>query len=82
LIDLLPQGSGGLMDWANRQAHPDIEYHAVIRQGGDSLVPAFSQDLNQIPALRGKAKVWVTQTGHGLNPNDGLILLRILGKST
>lgn len=82
LIDLLPQGKGSILDWANRQTHPDIEYHAVIRQGGDELVPAFSQDLNQVPALRGKAKIWVTRASHKLNSNDGLILLRILGQSS
>jgi len=79
LIDLLPQGSGNLLDWANSQPHPDVEYHAVVRQAGDALVPAFSQDLNQVPALRGRARTWISPGTHGLNPNDGRLLLKILG---
>lgn len=80
LVDLLPAGYGGLLAWANQQPHPVINYHAVIRQGGDELVPAFSQDLNQVPALRGKAKVWVSRSGHSLNPGDGLTILTILSQ--
>ena len=42
------------------------------------MVPAYSQDMNQIPALRGKSKTWQTVTGHHLGPNDGMLLVRIL----
>lgn len=78
LIDMLPQGSGSLMDWANRQAHPDIEYHAIVRRNGDALVPAISQDMSQLPVLRGRVKVWLTNTSHNLNPVDGQLLVNIL----
>ncbi|TNF98998.1 MAG: alpha/beta fold hydrolase [Gammaproteobacteria bacterium] len=82
LIDLLPPASGSLLDWANHQPHPDIEYHAVIKQPGmapgDEMVPAYSQDMNQIPALRGKVSIWQTTTGHMLGPNDGVLLVAIL----
>lgn len=78
LVDLTPSVPGNLTDWLNRQPHPDIAYHAVVRQGGDALVPAFSQDLNQVPALRGRASLHLTPAAHGLNPADGELIARIL----
>lgn len=78
LIDLLPPGYGNVMSWANGQPHPAISYDAVVRQWGDELVPAFSQDMNNVPALKGKAKVWLSQTGHMLNIHDGELLISIL----
>jgi pimeloyl-ACP methyl ester carboxylesterase len=80
-VDLLPAGSGSLIDWANAQPHPALDYHAVIHEtvaGGDGVVPAVSQDLNQVPALRGHATVWINRSGHFLNPEDGRILVEIL----
>ena len=86
LIDLVPAGPGSLIDWLNHQPHPDIEYHSVIReipaQGGDELVPSFSQDLNRVPVLQGRATVYLTPAGHSLNPEDARILLSILSSST
>lgn len=85
LIDLVPAGPGSLIDWLNHQPHPGIEYHSVIReipaQGGDELVPSFSQDLNRVPVLQGKAKVHLTPAGHSLNPGDAGILLGILSRT-
>jgi len=42
------------------------------------VVPTASQDLNQVPALRGRAKVHPARARHGLNPTDGELLLDIL----
>lgn len=82
LVDLVPAAPGSLTGWLNQQPHPDIHYYAVIRQGpvyaGDELVPAFSQDLNQVPALQGRATVLRTASGHVLNPADGMLLVQIL----
>jgi len=65
------------LGWVNRQPHPAIQYYAAIRQygfnAGDEMVTAFSQGMNQIPALRGQAKIWMTHTGHSLNPQDGAL---------
>lgn len=76
LVDLVP---GNLTHWLNSQPHPDIRYTSIIHvhpgQGGDELVPAFSQDLNQVPALRGRAKVYQVPAPHGLSPGDGHLLL-------
>lgn len=82
LLDLLPAESGNVLFWLNQQPHPDIRYDAVVRQTafapGDQLVPAYSQDMNNIPALRGRVKVIVTSAGHGLNPHDGALLAGLL----
>ena len=80
LVGLTPAVPGSLIGWLNQQPHPDISYHAVVRNNGagDELVPGFSQDLNQVPALRGKAKVYMTPAAHSLNPADGALLAQIL----
>ncbi len=83
LFNLVPPAPGTLLYWLNIQPHPDIEYVSVIRSGGyviagDLIVPPFSQDMNQVPALRGKSKVYVTVQGHELTPNDGRLLAEIL----
>jgi pimeloyl-ACP methyl ester carboxylesterase len=82
LVDLTPPYPGSLLYWLNIQQHPDIAYHAVVRTGpvgmGDELVPVYSQDLNNVPALQGKAQVVAVNTGHVLNPQDGVVLAEIL----
>ena len=83
LFNLVPPAPGTLLFWLNAQPHPDIEYVSVIRNGGyriagDLVVPPFSQDMNQIPALRGKSKVWLSYQGHELTPMDGKLLAEIL----
>lgn len=80
LVDLAPLTLTG---WLNQQPHPNINYLAIIHDvpggAGDELVPAFSQDLNQVPMLRGRVSVVALLSGHGLNPGDGTILARNLG---
>ena len=82
LLDLLPAESGNVLFWLNQQPHPDIRYESVIRQtafaSGDELVPAYSQDMNNIPSLRGRVEVFVTPASHSLNPQDGALLAGIL----
>ena len=80
LVGLTPAVPGSLIGWLNQQPHPDIKYHAIVRNNGagDELVPGFSQDLNQVPALKGKAKVHSTPAAHFLNPADGHLLAQIL----
>ena len=82
LVDMQPAGPGSLIDWLNHQPHPAIEYHAVIHSppgyAGDEIVPAFSQDLNQVPSLRGRATVHIAPAGHALNPGDGVLVAAIL----
>lgn len=80
LIDLTPPAPGNLLGWLNHQQHPNIAYDAVIRDtglrmGGDMLVPAFSQDLNNVPALRGRAQVVLSPAEHWLQRADATIIL-------
>lgn len=85
LVDLVPSAPGSLIGWLNQQPHPGINYHAVIRRGpgydGDELVPAFSQDLNQVGPIQGRAKLYLTPASHTLNPADGQLLAQILKQS-
>jgi len=78
LVDLTPSSPGSLIGWLNQQPHPVINYHSIIRQQGDELVPAFSQDLNQVSQLKGKSKVHLTLASHELNPLDGQLIVNIL----
>ena len=65
------------------QPHPDIEYIGIVRGHeltlwGDWLVPAISQDLNNVPALAGRAILLTVPAGHELVPLDGVTLVGIL----
>ncbi|AHE99581.1 lipase family alpha/beta hydrolase [Thioalkalivibrio paradoxus] len=87
LVDLTPPAQGNLLGWLNAQEHPDITYDAVVRNtgfrmGGDLLVPAYSQDLNQIPALRGRATVTTSPLEHGLEPQDARLILERIAART
>jgi pimeloyl-ACP methyl ester carboxylesterase len=83
LVDLAPPVPGSLLYWLNAQPHPDIEYVSVIRTtpdgfAGDVVVPGFSQDMNQVPALRGKSRVVAAPSTHELLPGDGVLLAQLL----
>lgn len=83
LVDLAPAVPGSLLEWLNRQPHPDTKYISFVRVSpagtGDSVVPWFSQDLNQVPALQGRAQTVYVQAGHSLAPVDGDALAEVLG---
>jgi len=71
--------------WLNQQPHPDIEYISVVREDRrgydkDWLISANSQDLNNVPALRGKATAYIVSQDHPLNREDGHLLASILAK--
>lgn len=84
LIDLTPARPGNLLYWLNGQPHPDIAYHSILRTGpvglGDELVPVFSQDMNNVYSLKGRSQVVAVATGHALNPQDGMALVKILSE--
>jgi len=61
----------------NRQPHPDIQYVSIVRVG-DSIVPPYSQDMNNIPALRGRALPVIVHSQHHLHPADGGLLASLL----
>jgi pimeloyl-ACP methyl ester carboxylesterase len=82
LLDLSPAMPGSVLFWLNEQPHPRIEYISIVRSApfglGDLLVPGFSQDLNNVPPLAGKATVHVTPAAHALVPPDGAMVARLL----
>ena len=82
LLDLSPAVPGSALFWLNAQNHPDIEYVSIVRAApfglGDMLVPGFSQDLNNVPPLAGKARLYVTPAAHALVPADGGMLARLM----
>ena len=80
LIDLLPPSTWNMLGWLNRQPHPDILYFSVVRSHGDRVVPPFSEDMNQTPALAGRSYLILSGSDHELTPMDGVIILDILNR--
>lgn len=83
LLDLTRPRPGNMLFWLNSQPHPDINYISVVRLdpvgfAGDDLVPGHSQDMNNVPTLKGRSTVFATPQGHTLTPNDGETILQIL----
>jgi pimeloyl-ACP methyl ester carboxylesterase len=87
LYDLTRPHPGNMLYWLNSQPHPDIKYVSIIRTdpvgfAGDDLVPGYSQDMNNVPALHGKSSVITTPSGHSLVTQDAITLLNILTTTT
>jgi pimeloyl-ACP methyl ester carboxylesterase len=82
LLDLTPAYPGTMLYWLNQQPHPDIAYISIMRSGpvglGDELVPSFSQDMNNVYALSGKAETHSMPVSHSLQSADGVKLVEIL----
>lgn len=86
--DLLPSRPGRFLFWLNHQPHPPIRYVSVVHLDdnpfpfgfGPAIVPDFSQDMNRVPALAGRAETILTGAGHKLVPPDGALLARLLRK--
>lgn len=82
-FDLVRERPGSLLFWLNRQPHPQARYISVVRDGnlswiGDLVVPVWSQDMNQVEQLRGRAVSIASDGNHGLERRDGKLLLDIL----
>jgi pimeloyl-ACP methyl ester carboxylesterase len=84
LLDLAPEWPGNLLYWLNRQPHPSIRYVSIVRTGpvgmGDEVVPAFSQDMNNIQALNGRSETRLFSVSHALQPLDGRVLTELLAE--
>jgi hypothetical protein len=80
--DLSRENPQGVLFWLNRQPHPAARYVSVVRADssllGDLVVPSASQDMNHVPALRGRSVRIEVRDGHGLSPGDGPVLVEIL----
>lgn len=82
-FDLVRERPGSLLFWLNRQPHPQARYVSVVRDEslswvGNLVVPVWSQDMNQVVQLRGRAVSIPSDGNHGLEQNDGMLLLHIL----
>ncbi len=81
--DLLPEQPGRFLYELNRQPHPEAQYVSIVRNpnaidGGDLVVPSYSQDMRQVFALKNKAQSYVVNGGHSLNENDGQIIFDLI----
>jgi len=82
-VDLVRPQPGTLLYWLNGQPHPDIEYFSIVRGQsefgqGDYVVPTYSQDMNNIPALQGRSSLINIPVHHGLEPVDGSVIVNVL----
>ena len=78
--DLMREHPSSLIFWLNRQPHPKAFYASIVRIVGDKWVAPYSQDLNDVPALRGLATTITSVGTHHLQPADGAILVDLLNR--
>lgn len=85
--DLSRENPGNLLGWLNRQPHPRARYISVIRvedarvpARGDSIVVGWSQDMNSVPALRGRSQRIISPGPHYLRASDGVLLANIFDR--
>lgn len=69
------QKRGGYLYWLNHQQHPRIYYFSIVRHNKslrkfDFVVPPFSQNMNNVSALRGQSVVIGSKGTHFLNKQD------------
>jgi triacylglycerol lipase len=82
-VDLVRPRPGSLLFWLNSQKHPDLQYFSIVRgqsaiMSGDYIVPGYSQDMNNVPALSGRSTRIAVGTQHGLEMVDGSIIVNLL----
>jgi len=83
MIDLRHPQPGNMLYWLNSQPHPDIHYSSIIRLDnngtpGDFYVPGFSQNMNNVPTLRGRSSTFMTNASHFLTREDANSILTII----
>jgi pimeloyl-ACP methyl ester carboxylesterase len=81
--DMRPEQPGTFLYWLNRQVHPTANYISIVKggnsfMGGDFVVPAYSQNMNNVIALRGTANIIRSTGGHMLTYEDALLLVQIM----
>jgi triacylglycerol lipase len=80
--DLVRERPGTLLYWLNHQRHPDARYISIVRDDsvslGDFIVPAYSQDMDNVYALRGRVQTVSAPGEHALGPADGRLLVRLI----
>lgn len=85
--DMRTEKPGRFLYWLNHQPHPAIRYVSIIRDDkmmrpdrADFFVPEFSQNMNKVYALIGRAEVWPVDGAHFLGAKDGRALAAILAR--
>lgn len=82
--DLSREQTGNLLYWLNRQPHPKSRYVSVVHKDGgflgmgNLLVPDWSQNMNNVIALRGSAVAVPVSGDHPLSPADGALLVDLI----
>ncbi len=82
-FDLIPGRADNLIGWLNYQEHPQARYYSIVRKETDDamqdfIVPSWSQDMNEVYALRGRSITYKLKSMHGLSAKDGELLTSIL----
>ncbi|MGH1538138.1 MAG: esterase/lipase family protein [Gammaproteobacteria bacterium] len=82
-FDLIPGRSDNLIAWLNYQEHPQARYYSIVRKESDDaiqdfVVPSWSQDMNEVYALRGRSTTYKLKSMHSLSAKDGALLNSIL----
>ena len=86
--DLITARDGSFLGWLNQQAHPSIAYYSIVRVAApvdlqrydqaDLVVPASFQDMNNVPALKGRSLHVASDGGHALVAKDADRVLKVL----
>jgi len=79
-LQLVRERPGTYLGWLNRQKHPKARYVSIVRTGYDDVVPAWSQDLNGVVQLAGKAETYPVAGRHQLSIHDGMTIHNVLLK--
>lgn len=82
-VDLVRPRPGTLLFWLNSEPHPDIQYFSIVRGqttilSGDYVVPGYSQDMNNVPVLRGRSARVTIKASHALDALDGSLIANLL----
>jgi triacylglycerol esterase/lipase EstA (alpha/beta hydrolase family) len=86
--DLMTARQGSFLGWLNQQPHPSVAYYSIVRVAApvdlqrydqaDLVVPANFQDMNNVPALKGRSRHVASDGGHALVVKDADRVLRLL----
>jgi pimeloyl-ACP methyl ester carboxylesterase len=82
--DLRTEKPGRFLYWLNHQPHPAIRYVSIVRDNQmrpdkyDYVVPEYSQNMNNVFALRGQSEYWKVDGSHFLGSPDGYALAAAL----
>lgn len=85
--DLVRERPDSFLYKLNREPHPAAQYIALVRinseaEPGDLVVPVYSQDMNNVIALRGRVQTLSGPGVHGVLADDARHLLKTLRNKT